>query len=816
MSIVSSYISSRAPVFKIDVQASTFIDHILAIVAGLGVRVVIDFVGYEDHKLTGSLVGFWEGVVVQHFITKSPKSFDPYVAYSVRVFIDFLFTESLIRLVLTFLFTGMGIVFADIAPRVWAETGLRRFWRHLRRDLYILVHSVASIPYFARPRTVRFSSSRAPSAITSIPPSPSINTITTQAPTAPVPRKRPVPGSFPDYVSETDTDLSIRSPGLDYSILAGRSRDRRPTVQTETETSYDPDEGNQSSSVASGSATPVLSEADLPNLPNIEDEDVAREVVLENPKDENTPRPLPIHLPPTPSDSIYPIRLNADESHEIPPPSATLPQIPDDEEWGNISRREFRATPLASYKDKSTSPFVVEPQLSSHPDQMPASKTPLAGAQPAHLPLGDARQPEVPEIDPHAEQTPMPMDETPTTTSPNMNAPPVTKKESEFDLLGDFNTNTSDPVAQNNESGPPSYSQFDFRGYSLSPNLLWGPSPLAASSGGDMGIWGDVKGNITAGNDDVFGTDATDLSNRLLKQDFQIGSIAEEDEQQDSNAAPKTDLSAVPTAEAPETSASRQSDSSTLRKDQDLTSSSIRPEGMTSQQAEGTDPVLNRTTVAESLNIQEDDADPAGKEAAGGQPSSTEETKGSKDEKPQTGSENVEAVTLTAPVIDEEPFPEKNSDRLDKALELRNEISRIEKDIIQIQSKLARSSSTTSRVEILAQIEKEEEKLKSLKAKAERWYSLVSQSDEKPSTTVDLSEAPAQSFMGSAQTAIIACLLKNIRNVVILVGPADDKKGKGKARRNVLTARLDKLDLASRIYQVGNKEVTVTLPTSSS
>ncbi|KAG5351388.1 hypothetical protein C0989_006719 [Termitomyces sp. Mn162] len=298
-----------------------------------------------------------------------------------------------------------------------------------------------------------------------------------------------------------------------------------------------------------------------------------------------------------------------------------------------------------------------------------------------------------------------------------MNAPPVTKKQPEFDLLGDFDTNTSDPVAQTQDSRPPSYSQFDFRGSSLSANSLWSPSPLAASSGGDMGIWGDVKGNIKAGNDDM----ATDLSDRLLKQDFQIRSIVKEDEQQDSNTAPETDLSTVPPAETPttETSASRQSGSSTLRKDQDSNSSSIQPEGMTSQQAEGTDPALNVTTVAESPNIQQDNADPAGKEAAAGQPSSTEENE--RDKKPKTGSENVEAVTLTAPVIDEEPFPEKNSDRVDKALELRNGISRIETDIIQIRSKLAWSSSTTSRVEILAQMEKEEEKLKSLKAKAERW-----------------------------------------------------------------------------------------------
>ncbi|KAG6830072.1 hypothetical protein H0H92_002362 [Tricholoma furcatifolium] len=435
MSIVSSYFSTRTPAFRINVQASSLMDHLLAIVAGLGVRIVIDIVSHQDNRLTGTLVGLWEGVVLQHFIKKAPKSYDPYVAYGVRVFLDFLLRESLTRLILTVIWTGMGVIFADIAPAVYKDSGLRRFWRHLRRDLYILVHSVPEIPYFARPRTVRFSPSQAPSVITSAPPSPSVVTVTTvQAPPAPIIRKRPVPGTFPDYISETDAASTIRSPASDYSALADNTRNRRPTVHTESELSYDPDEGNLSSS-GSGTPTPALSEA---NLPNIEDvEDMEREVVLEEQKDENTPRPVPIHLPPTPGDSALALRpvVNPEEEEplEVPPPTARMPQIPDDDDWENISRREALPTPPPKDRVPATSP----------------------AEQPA-APEATTAQVDLLDLDPLAEQPHVP--------APAATAVEKEPKEEVDDWMNDKDAflDNEAPENANNAERLPAYSTFDF------------------------------------------------------------------------------------------------------------------------------------------------------------------------------------------------------------------------------------------------------------------------------------------------------------------------------------------------------------------
>ncbi|KAG6900775.1 hypothetical protein C0993_002199 [Termitomyces sp. T159_Od127] len=793
MSIVSSYISSRAPIFRINVQTSTFMDHILAIVAGLGVRIIIDLVGYENHRLTGSLVGLWEGVIVQHFIKKSPKSLDPYIAYGVRVFIDFLFTESLIRLVLTFLFTGMGIILADIAPRVWADTGLRRFWRHFRRDLYILIHSAPSVPYFDRPRTVRFSPSQAPSIITSMPPSPSLITATTQAYKTPAPRKRPVPGSFPDYVSETDTDLSVRSPGSDYSTLTGLTRDRRPTAQTESEPSYDPDEGNRSSSV-SETSTPILSEADIPSLPNIEDEDVVREVLLEDQKDEDTPRPLPINLPPTPSDTTYRVRLNADQPLEVLPPSANLPHIPDDDEdWENISRREAQTTPL--FEDKSTSPLHVEPQVSSSGDQPAASIASAAEPPPMDVRLGDAQHLKTLELDACAEQpSHATVDGELATTSSK--PPPGKNNEGDFDLLADFNASTTDPTAQSSDIRMPLTAQFASDS-SRTLDSIWDSNPVAASSGDSWNIWGDVKdkqGGVGSNPFDI----STDASNPFKRPDDTQHATAEDTrKRQDSSTATEADettptcTTETPTVKTPppqqDTKAS--GPSVTEQKDQDPVPSISQPEATTSQPAPSMDSSLNDPTGTGPSNTQQD-LDPAGEDVVTERSSSTQETSENGNSKPITAGESSETVTVTAPVIDEEPFPEKNCDRLDKALELRMEIVRNEKLLSKTRNELVWATSAASRGELSAQLKKGEENVKSLKAKAERWYSIISESSENPPTTVDLSQAEPGVFMGSAQTALTSCLLKNIRNLVIITGPTGDRKAK--ARKTALAARLDK------------------------
>ncbi|KII92837.1 hypothetical protein PLICRDRAFT_63073, partial [Plicaturopsis crispa FD-325 SS-3] len=83
-------------------------DSIYAIGLGLSLRFVIDTLSHHDVRLSGSLVGLWEGVVLYHFVEKMPRSFDPYVGFGVRLFVDFLFTESVAKLTVVMLWTGLG------------------------------------------------------------------------------------------------------------------------------------------------------------------------------------------------------------------------------------------------------------------------------------------------------------------------------------------------------------------------------------------------------------------------------------------------------------------------------------------------------------------------------------------------------------------------------------------------------------------------------------------------------------------------------------------------------------------------------------
>lgn len=410
MSVVSSYFSSRSTAFGINAQVASLMDSIFAIAAGLAVRFVIDVVSHHDVKLTGTLVGLWEGVVMQHFLRKMPASFDPYVAYGVRLFIDFLFTESVPRMVLVLVWTGMGIILADVAPALWVDVGMRRIWRRFRRDLYVMTQSVPSVPSFTRPRIVRFSPSRTASVVSTTPPS--VFTTATQDPTrlsppTPGPRKRAVPGAFPGDVSETETDISQRS---ETSTSIGTVNHRfssfrryQPTFDTETEISSgfnDLDEGNVSSSDSSCSTQTADPSAVNPSeIPDYEEEE--ERVALkdkgkgrEEDKD-TTPKAREIVLPPTPSESALALHPLHDEPEEVQPPVAEVPNIPDqpDDDWENISRREAAPTPppgqsedtpptppakddLAFVKTLSPPPQQVPPPIDSQPaEPIPARKS---------------------------------------------------------------------------------------------------------------------------------------------------------------------------------------------------------------------------------------------------------------------------------------------------------------------------------------------------------------------------------------------------------------------------------------------------------
>ncbi|EIW83223.1 hypothetical protein CONPUDRAFT_30232, partial [Coniophora puteana RWD-64-598 SS2] len=83
-------------------------DGLLAIGAGLALRLIIDIATNHNGRVGGVLVGLWEGFVLHHFISQAPRSVDPYLGTSVRVLADFLFTRSTPRAALTLIWTALG------------------------------------------------------------------------------------------------------------------------------------------------------------------------------------------------------------------------------------------------------------------------------------------------------------------------------------------------------------------------------------------------------------------------------------------------------------------------------------------------------------------------------------------------------------------------------------------------------------------------------------------------------------------------------------------------------------------------------------
>ncbi|KAF9269326.1 hypothetical protein L218DRAFT_840672, partial [Marasmius fiardii PR-910] len=83
-------------------------DSIVAIGYGLGLRFIVNFAGRNSVKISSVIIGLWEGIITLHFMQKLPYSYDPYIAYGVRMFVDYLWTENVVRLMLVLVWTGMG------------------------------------------------------------------------------------------------------------------------------------------------------------------------------------------------------------------------------------------------------------------------------------------------------------------------------------------------------------------------------------------------------------------------------------------------------------------------------------------------------------------------------------------------------------------------------------------------------------------------------------------------------------------------------------------------------------------------------------
>lgn len=107
-------------------------DNLVATGAGLGLRALIDSVAHGTTQAT-ALVGLWEGVVLNHFMGKFPTSVDHFLALAFRLFVDFLYMESFTRIAIIILWTGLGMLLADVATQMSSDRRFRRLWKRLTR-----------------------------------------------------------------------------------------------------------------------------------------------------------------------------------------------------------------------------------------------------------------------------------------------------------------------------------------------------------------------------------------------------------------------------------------------------------------------------------------------------------------------------------------------------------------------------------------------------------------------------------------------------------------------------------------------------------
>ena len=385
------------PALPLNAHIAAVMDNLLAIGLGLAVRYVTDIVSRGDIKTTGTLVGMWEGIVLSHFLKKMPNSTDPLIGYGVRLFFDYFLNESVTRLVLVIVWTGLGIILADITPALWVDVGLHRYWRRFRRDISYMSRSMPQVDIFPRARTVRFSPRHTTAGL-----SDSESTVTpsiistTQAPLTAAPRttsKRHVPGSFESDV-DTNTEpgsVPIRQrelPGASPSTAQPRRRQSiypsftpatRDNVSDVSSVGHDVDEGNISSPT-SEALTEDISLAnpnEIPDEPGLEYVDTK----FEGTANDGTPKQRNAGLP-TPTDSTHPFDpLRQDDESVRLPPSADLWTIPDNDDTGPMDGWGLTGKGDAMMSD--TQPPPLPDKDRGHTGQSSLSATQSTASRPA-------------------------------------------------------------------------------------------------------------------------------------------------------------------------------------------------------------------------------------------------------------------------------------------------------------------------------------------------------------------------------------------------------------------------------------------------
>ncbi|KAI0916416.1 hypothetical protein AcW1_008853 [Taiwanofungus camphoratus] len=282
-------------------------DNIFAIGVGLVLRAIIDAVTNHNHRVNGSLVGLWEGAVLHHFLAKFPSSFDPYVAFGFRLFIDLLFTESLTRMTIVVLWTAMGMLLTDVGVDMMEDKRFRRLWRRIRRSLPFL----GALPSSRTPSRVQFIQIPSTSTVSSnAARSPPLRPYPRSQPSQPRPQppptparrpsSRPLPGSFSEW-SEAETDASReqqRAPSeLEYINL--------PVIPDTPAQESPPEFGGRSASIASGLTTPT--EGSFPRI------------VVDGPPENHSGLTTPVDRPSTPiTEQLPPVTIidENDEGHD--------------------------------------------------------------------------------------------------------------------------------------------------------------------------------------------------------------------------------------------------------------------------------------------------------------------------------------------------------------------------------------------------------------------------------------------------------------------------------------------------------------------
>ncbi|TFK53725.1 hypothetical protein OE88DRAFT_1733610 [Heliocybe sulcata] len=203
----------------------TSVETIFSLALGLGLRGLVGAVTGPHATLSGILVGLWEGAALHH-LAHASRSLDPYISYVLRVVIDYFWTEDSHRVIIVLLWTGLGMLLADVWPAL-SYVVIRfvyRCYKEIRRALYSLDYALSTA--FTIPSRVRhYAESSASSSASSVSVRRQPRRVTSQ----------PVPGAYTetstiysDYQESEVAEINEPSYYRQYEVPPGGENDILP------------------------------------------------------------------------------------------------------------------------------------------------------------------------------------------------------------------------------------------------------------------------------------------------------------------------------------------------------------------------------------------------------------------------------------------------------------------------------------------------------------------------------------------------------------------------------------------------------------